>query len=33
MGYLYKAMDRAKESIHNYYDNKVDEGFAKQQLI
>eukprot|EP00253_Pinus_taeda_P009041 PITA_09041 len=33
MGYLYEAMDRAKESIHIYYDDKGDEGFEKQQLI
>ena len=25
MGYLYEAMDRAKESIHAYYEDKGDE--------
>ena len=33
MGYLYEAMDRAKEAIHAYYEDKGDEGQAKQQLI
>ena len=33
MGYLYKAMDRAKKSIRNYYDYMGDEGFQRQQLI
>eukprot|EP00253_Pinus_taeda_P003832 PITA_03832 len=32
MGYLYEAMDRAKESIQVYYDDKGDEGFQKQFL-
>eukprot|EP00253_Pinus_taeda_P032232 PITA_32232 len=27
MGYLYEAMDRAKESIRAYYDDKGDKGF------
>ena len=27
MGYLYEAMDRAKEAIRNYYVDKGDEGF------
>ena len=27
MGYLYEAMDRAKEFIRAYYDDKGDEGF------
>lgn len=27
MGYLYEAMDRAKESIRPCYDDKGDEGF------
>jgi hypothetical protein len=29
MGYLYEAMDRAKESIHAYYEDKGDEGYEK----
>jgi hypothetical protein len=29
MGYLYKAMDRAKESFHAYYKDKGDEGYQK----
>eukprot|EP00253_Pinus_taeda_P022532 PITA_22532 len=33
MGYLYEAMDRAKESIRAYYDDKGDEGFQKQLLL
>ena len=33
MGYLYEAMDRAKEAIHAYDEDKGDEGQAKQQLI
>ena len=33
MDYLYEAMDRAKESIQNYYDDKGDEGFQKQLLL
>eukprot|EP00253_Pinus_taeda_P013240 PITA_13240 len=33
MGYLYEAMDRAKESIQAYYDDKGDEGFQKQLLL
>lgn len=32
MGYLYEALDRAKESIRTYYDDKGDEGFQKQLL-
>eukprot|EP00253_Pinus_taeda_P023997 PITA_23997 len=32
MGYLYEAMDRAKESIRAYCDDKGDEGFQKQLL-
>jgi len=32
MGYLYEAMERAKESIQAYYDDKGDEGFQKQLL-
>ena len=27
MGYLYEAMDRAKEAIQSYYEDKGDEGF------
>eukprot|EP00253_Pinus_taeda_P036730 PITA_36730 len=33
MGYLYEAMDRAKEAIHAYYADKGDEGLEKQQVI
>ena len=33
MGYLYEAMDRAKEAINAYYEDKGGEGQAKQQLI
>jgi hypothetical protein len=33
MGYLYEAMDRAKEAIRAYYDDKRDDGFMKQQQI
>ena len=33
MGYLYEAMDRAKEAIRSYYDDKGDEGFQKQLLV
>eukprot|EP00253_Pinus_taeda_P012462 PITA_12462 len=33
MDYLYEAMDRAKESIRAYYDDKGDEGFQKQLLL
>jgi hypothetical protein len=29
MGYLYEAMDRAKEAIRAYYDDKGDDGFEK----
>ena len=33
MGYLYEVMDRAKEAIRAYYDDKGDDGFQKQLLI
>jgi len=33
MGYLYEAMDRAKEVVRSYYDDKGDEGFQKQLLL
>ena len=33
MGYLYEAMDRAKEAICAYYDDKGDDGFQKQLQI
>eukprot|EP00253_Pinus_taeda_P010742 PITA_10742 len=33
MGYLYEAMDRAKEAIRAYYADKGDEGLEKQQVI
>jgi hypothetical protein len=29
MGYLYEAMDRAKEAIHWYYEDKGEEGFTR----
>jgi len=29
-GYLYEAMDKAKEAIHAYYEDNWDEGFEKQ---
>eukprot|EP00253_Pinus_taeda_P004121 PITA_04121 len=32
-GYLYETMDRAKESIRTYYDDKGNEGFQKQLLL
>ena len=33
MGYLYEAIDRAKESIHAYYEDKGDQGQERQQMI
>eukprot|EP00253_Pinus_taeda_P022828 PITA_22828 len=33
MGYLYEAMDRAKEAIWAYYGDKGDDGFQKQLLL
>ena len=33
MGYLYEAIDRAKEAICAYYEDKGDEGLEKQQVI
>jgi len=33
MGYLYVAMDRAKESICAYYEDNGDEVYEKQLLI
>ena len=33
MGYLYEAMDRAKEVIRTYYADKGDKGLEKQQVI
>ena len=33
MGYLYEAMDRAKESICAYYEDKGDEGYERILLI
>eukprot|EP00253_Pinus_taeda_P023416 PITA_23416 len=33
MGYLYEAMDRAKEAIRAYYADKGDEELEKQQVI
>ena len=29
MGYLYEDMDRAKKTIHRYYEDKVEEGFTR----
>jgi hypothetical protein len=33
MGYLYEAMDRAKEAIYLYYENKGEEGLTKRAPI
>jgi hypothetical protein len=33
MGYLYEAMDRAKETIYRYYENKGEEGLTKRAQI
>ena len=33
MGYLYEAMDRAKEVVRSYYDDKGDDGFQRQLLL
>lgn len=33
MGYLYEAMDRAKEAICAYYEDKGDKGLEKQHAI
>jgi hypothetical protein len=33
MGYLYEAMDRAKEAIHRYYEDKGEEGFTRRVEI
>eukprot|EP00253_Pinus_taeda_P010485 PITA_10485 len=33
MGYLYEAMDKAKEAIRAYYDDKGDDGFQRQLLL
>jgi hypothetical protein len=33
MGYLYEAMDRAKEAIRAYYDDKGDDGFQRRLQI
>ena len=33
MGYLYEAMDRAKESIRAYYEDKGDQGQERKQMI
>jgi hypothetical protein len=30
MGYLYEAMDRAKEAIHWYYEDKGEEGLLDE---
>ena len=29
MGYLYEDMDRAKKTIHRYYEDKVEEGITR----
>jgi predicted RNase H-like HicB family nuclease len=29
MGYLHEAMDRAKEAIYQYYEDKGEEGFTR----
>jgi hypothetical protein len=33
MGYLYEAMDKAKESIRAYYEGKGTPGFNRQMMI
>jgi hypothetical protein len=33
MGYLYEAMDRAKEAMYWYYENKGEEGLTKRAQI
>jgi hypothetical protein len=33
MGYLYEAMDRAKEAIHRYNEGKGEEGFTRRAKI
>ena len=33
MAYLYEAMDRAKESIHAYYEDKRDQGQERRHMI
>ena len=33
MGYLYEAMDRAKEAIHMYYEHSGDQGEERLQMI
>ena len=33
MGYLYEAMDRAKEAIHRYYEDKGEDGFTRRAVI
>jgi hypothetical protein len=33
MGYLYEAMDRAKEYIYRYYEDKGEEGLTKRAQI
>jgi hypothetical protein len=33
MGYLYEVMDRAKEAIYQYYDDKGEEGLTKRAQI
>jgi hypothetical protein len=33
MGYLYEAMDRAKESIRAYYEDKGERGQERKEMI
>jgi hypothetical protein len=33
MGYLYEAMDKAKEAIYMYYEDKGGEGFTRRAEI
>jgi hypothetical protein len=33
MGYVYEAMDRAKESIYSYYEDKEDRGQKRKETI
>ena len=33
MGYLYEAMDRAKEAIHRYYEDKGEVGFTRRAKL
>lgn len=33
MGYLYEAMDRAKEAIHSYYEEKGDDRYERHIVM